>query len=304
MKKLTVFFYVLKRSLTSPDYYAAIIKAPFSFSLKFFYFYFFLYSLIGTAFIIPKLIPLKTLVLALPSKLEKIYPAELEIKIDKGQASTNVVEPYFFSLKDMEKIFQESDVLGAKTPVVRNLLVIDTKALIEDFSAYETLILLTKNNLVIQDKENGGFRVYSLADVPNLTINQQEIKDLTRQMMPWVQKIAVYLVPFLALLIFFGLFLFLPSSLFLTLLFYALLAWFLGKILSFPLTYKKAYQISMHSIILPTTIFGLFSLVSINLSFPFLQTIIMVIMTTIILQNLKKNQGKTKPSQINPPILS
>ncbi len=301
MSKFKTFFYVLKKSLTSPSYYEDIIKAPFSFSLKFFYFYFFLYSLIGTAFIIPKLIPLKTLVLALPSKLEKIYPAALEIKIDKGQVSTNVVEPYFFSLKDMEKIFQDNDVLGAKTPVIRNFLVIDTKAIIEDFSAYETVALLTKNNLVMQDAENGGFRVYPLADVPNLTINQQMVKDLTRQMIPWVQKVVVYLVPFLALLIFLGLFLFFPFCLFFALLFYALLAWFLGKILSFPLTYKKAYQISIHLIILPTTIFGLFGFLSINLSFPFLQTVMMIIMTLIILQKLKKNQEKPSPSQIKPP---
>jgi len=145
--RIKAFFYCLKRTFTSPDYYADILKAPFSFSLKFFYGFFFLYALILTSFVTVRyLLPLGDLLKFLPDKLVEMYPSELEVTIKDGEVSTNVAEPYAIPLSRFEKILDELDksVLGESVEKVENLVVIDTRGKIDDFSRYRTYVLLTK----------------------------------------------------------------------------------------------------------------------------------------------------------------
>ncbi|OGG00131.1 hypothetical protein A2Y99_04825 [Candidatus Gottesmanbacteria bacterium RBG_13_37_7] len=301
MNKLATFFYVLKKTFTTPAYYSDILKAPFSFSLKFFYFFFFLYSLVATVFLIPKLTPLKKLVSVLPSRLEQAYPLELEVKFTKGEVTTNVAEPYYLPLKGMEKIFSGDKVLGAQTPNMENLLVIDTASSGEDFQKYRTFALLTKKNIIVYDDDTGGYKAVPLKDIPDVTINRQFVNNTLQQLNPVISKVANYLVPVLSLGIFLGLFLFLSSSKLFYLLFFSLIALLLGKILSFPLSYKKHYQMSIHLITIPTILFGILSLLKLNLSFPFLQTIVMIILTFIVLNTLKSKKSAKVNQTAKPP---
>ncbi|MFH0864090.1 MAG: DUF1189 family protein [Candidatus Gottesmanbacteria bacterium] len=303
MGKLSTFFYVLTKTLTSPFYYTDIIKARFSFSLKFFYFFFFLYALISTVVIIPKLLPLKNLILIIPSKLVQIYPSSLQITINKGQASTNVPEPYYLPLKDVEKIFTNDKVLGTQTSKIVNLLVIDTKASVEDFPKYQTAALLTKNNLVVYDDDTGGYKVLLLKDFPDITINRQLVQNSLFKINPFINTVANFVIPVLTIIIFFSIFLFYPSVKLFYLLFFALIAFLISKILSIPTPYKKCYQISMHLIIIPTTIWGVLGLFGLNISFPFLQTIVMAILAIIVFLAIKNNQEATGiPQPVQPPI--
>lgn len=285
MGKIRTFLFVFRQSLTSPSYYQDVIKAPFSFSIKFFYFYFFLYALVGTGYIWIKFKPIIPILTHLPSKLEQIYPDELEIKIINGQVSTNVKEPYFISFPDVEKLFSPNDkVLGSQKDI-KNLLVIDTNAGIDDFNKYQTAVLLTRNHVILADSEQKGkLNVYPLNDVENIVINKKLVTNSINQFSPFINII----IPTLLIVVFFSLFLFLPTSHLFYLLWFSLLLLLLSKVMSAPLSYRNSYHIGMHAIILPTTLFGLLSLVDINLSFPFLRTTIMLIFSGIILKHLKK----------------
>lgn len=296
MGKLITFFHVFKKSFSSPAYYSDMLKTPFRFSLKFFFFYFFLYALAGTLFLVPKISPLKNYVLYFPSQLEKVYPNELEIQIVGGEVSTNVEEPFYLPLKDVEKVFSGNKVLGTSTPQFANLLVIDTRAAIEDFEKYRTVALLTKKNLVMYDNKSSGYKVTTFKDMPDMKINRQFIQDLLFKLNPIINNIANFLIPGLALLIFLGMFIFLPLLKFFYLLFFTLLILLIGKVISQPISYKNGYRIGMHLIIIPTTLFGIFSLFGFNVSFPFLQTIIMTALAIAVLTTIKGSPKQVSTS--------
>jgi len=275
MSKIKTFFYVLARSFTSPSYYADVVKTSFWFSFKFFYFYFFLYSVAGTDFF--------------SKNIDTLYPQELVVKIQNGEVSTNVSEPYIISLFDFKRIFDEMRVLGAKTPDLVNLLVIDTKASVDDFTRLQTYALLTKDKFIVYD-DKGGYRVYPLTDVSNVVID----KDLAMQITSAVKPFFKWVTPLAIIGIFILLFAFIPSEVMTYLIFGAFVLWIAGKMLS--------YQIGLHLSLIPTTVFGLISLFGGNVSFPFLRTIILTIMGIIVLLEMKKKEPITstpKPAEKN-----
>lgn len=289
MYRIVTFFTVFRKSFTSPPYYRDILNAPFSYSLKFFYFYFLLYAIIGTAFLIPGITPLKNSVQFFPSKLEAVYPPDLEIKIAGGEVTTNVQEPYYLPLKNFAKIFSENDAWGVSNSEFENLLVIDTAASAEDFPQYNTIVLLTKRSLVVMDNGSGSYKVTPLLQVPDIIINRLYIQNFMFSLNPYISKIASWLVPFLSLNIFFGLWLVSSAEKVFYLLFFTLIVLFIGKIINYPVVYKKAYQMGLHLVIIPTTISGIFSLLNMPVLFPFFRTILMSVLTYVVLWNLKND---------------
>lgn len=285
MNKIFTFLYVLRKTLSSPSYYSDVLKSPFSFSLKFFIFYFVLYALIGTGIFVPKyVLPLKDFLSFLPSKLEQAFPSELEIKIINGEVSTNVPEPYYLPLKNIERIFSE-EADFQQTQGIKNLLVIDTGGSVENFHSYETIVLLTKKNIATGEEE-GGFRIVPLAKVKDLTVNRTLVKSLLSQLSPFLNAI----LPLSIITIFILLFIFIPPSKMFYLLFFALIILLVAKIFSVSISYVKSYQIGMHLIIVPTTIFGVLWLLGVSPSFPFLQTIILTIASFIVLRSIKNKK--------------
>lgn len=289
MSKIATFVSVLKRTFTQPSYYADILQAPFSFSLKFFFAYFFFYALIGTGiFALQRLDSIKRTLTILPAQLESLYPDGLEIRIKDGTLSTNAEEPFFVRLSDIEKAFKEDNVLGARANPIANALVIDTTAAIEDFERYQTAVLLTRANLVAA-KDNGGYEVYPLRDSPDMTINKQ----LAMQTITTIKPFLKWVIPSLIALVFFGIFLLLPSVITTMLLWYAFAIWLVAKTLSFQLSYKKSYQMGLHLVLFPLTFTSLFRLANINIAMPFFNTIVIALLSGIILKQLKKEVVKT-----------
>ena len=108
MNYFKVFFYVWKRSFSEASYYKDVLRARFNFSLKYFLFFCFILSIITTIFIIVKeLIPFNEFISTFPQELISIYPPELEIKINKGIATTNVPQPYFIPVSRFREAFDE-----------------------------------------------------------------------------------------------------------------------------------------------------------------------------------------------------
>lgn len=288
MGKIKTFFYSLRRTFTSPAYYADILKAPFSFSLKYFYMFFFIYSLIFTSYITLKyFLPLDDIISFLPEKLAQVYPEELEIKIKKGGVSTNVTEPYRISLESIESILEESEekILGKSTTTIEYLLVIDTKGKIDNFAKYQTYALLTKNHLSFINDE-GNLETVSLEEIGDLTINQKLVQDIINLITPYLK----FVLPLLVVGTFFLFFVFYPTPMLLYLLFMSLILLIIAKVVAFPLSYKKSYQMGLHLITISTTFFSITKLVGLTLRIQFLRTMLLGVIGLVILKKIKDLQ--------------
>lgn len=289
MTKIKTFFQSFIKTFTSPKYYRDIIKAPFGFSLKFYYFYFLLYTIVATIFFgIYFIRPANQFLNILPGKISSLYPDELIITIKNGEASTNVAEPFFIPLSQVEQTFKDWDkkeVLGQSTavPQINHLLVIDTQAQPEEFPNYQTAALLTKNYFVYINKNN-NFEVMSLDKVGNVTINKGLVVNILDIVSPYLK----YISPVLIAVVFFSILIFLPLWTLLYVVLFSLAAWILAKIFGVALSYGKSIQVNMHLVVIPTTIFGVLGILGLSISFPFLRTLIMLVLTIIVFQNLEK----------------
>lgn len=296
MGKLRTFFRAFFKSFTSPKYYTEIIRAKFSFSLKFFFFYFFLYSLIATAYLLPKVyLPADKAVKKLPDRVLEIYPAELTIKIKDGQVSSNVQEPY--SIPFPTNLFPPDSLLsdiyfdvGDTSRPLKNLsglslLTIDTKAKITDIQKYNTLALLTQDSISIAG-DQGDIRTYPLREVKDLTINKLLVFSIVQAIAPYLK----FVIPILAFLIFLALAIFFPLGIMLYLLFISLVSLLIGKIMQLSLSYGKYYQISLHTSVIWITLEGILFLFNLKIPTPFFWMLILLIITTVALWGVKKGE--------------
>ncbi len=290
MSYLKTFFYVLKKSFTSASYYKDVIKAPFGFSLKYFLFFSFLLSLIVTVVIsLLILVPLNQFLKRFPKILVKVYPAELEIKINNGMVSTNVQEPYVIPLERVSSTLDQlKDVKGVSSDKMQNILVIDTNASVEDLQKYHTYALLTKQYLSYY-KDDGRIETFSLKKIDNLTINKSLVTNLINKLVPFLNYLALFLIP----LIFFGTFAFFTLGQFIYLLFTALLLFIVGKLISYKISYWKAFQIDLHLATIVIPLFLLASILGVHLQIPFLRLIIFTALGFFILNTLKNTSSRS-----------
>lgn len=287
MNLFQTFFYSLKRSLLSPDYYQDILKAKFSFSLKFFFLVCFLFGLIMGAFYSQKANQsLKEITKDLEN-LPDFYPKNLVVSIKNGEVSTNQTEPLFVPLPS----FQKPEPSLAQ---IQNLVVIDTNASIEDIAKYQTVVLVTKNNFVVKTSEyNQELRAYSLKEIKNFTLDEALAKDL------W-QKISQYF-KYLPAIVTIAVFLFTISlSLsvkFTHLLLFSLIALIFAKILKTSLTYKQVLQINLHAFILPTLVQSLFALFGLADPFIFFYSLVLLIFNLVIFASMREKEAPVTPHQ-------
>ena len=293
MRKLKTFSYVLVHSLTSPAYYADILKVPFSFSFKFFLFFFFLYSLISAGILTTKLYPILQKITALiPTTISESYPPDLEIKITNGSVTVNQPEPYLYPMDRFNKIlnkFQEN-ILGANTSDLDNLLVIDTQATSADFELYHTYALLTQKQLIYIN-DNGNTEIVSLSQITNFTLNQAEVNKVVAALKPYLN----YLTPITLVIVLIAMLYSIPISHLFYLCFFALIAWIISRVVRLPLRYKQSFQMSLHLIILPTLLLGVLSLLGIKPEIPLFRTLLLTLLMTGILLKLKEISALPPP---------
>lgn len=269
-------FSKIKSSIYSPLFYQKeLLNLNFSYSLKYFFSFISIISVILTIILavdfIPKFISFFN---SVGVNVLKYYPQELEIRIEKGEAKTNVLTPYFLDFppelaKGAEKKFE-------------NLLVIDLTSnfSIENFKDYKTLILLIKKN-IIYDKD-GQIIIEDLSRFPDVVINKEIIKNLVNK----IDVIKKALVPFLVFGIFFVLFLVYTFNLF-YLVVGSLFIMLILKVLKYNFNYKKCYQVALHAITLPILFFGILRVFYLNISLPFVFSILMLL---VVLVNFVKKE--------------
>ncbi|OGK23897.1 hypothetical protein A3A46_01020 [Candidatus Roizmanbacteria bacterium RIFCSPLOWO2_01_FULL_37_13] len=295
MNYLKVFFYVWKKSFSSAEYYKEVIKAPFSFSLKYFLFFCFLLSIVTTVYLSAKIFsPLNNFLIRFPQVLVKVYPEQLEIKIQKGVVTTNVPEPYFIPIDRFEKTFEEFDkeVKGIKSDEIENVLVIDTNARVEDLKRYQTYALLTRNYLVYY-KDKARIEIVPLDEIKNFTLNQGLVKGVINRFLPLLRVIAIFLIPF----IFVGSFLFFSIFQLIYLLFSALVLFLGGKLISYPVNYLKSYQIDLHLATIITPFFLVLRALNFEVQFPFLRLILFSLIGLYIFNSLKNSAPRVKKTK-------
>lgn len=237
MQKVKTFFHVFVNSLLpQANYYHKLLKTPFSFSIKYFFILVFFVNFIFTILFLVRLqnsgyLSLKDTV---PASLEK-YPSNLSITIENGRLHTNSDKPFFFWL----------DIGKTK----RLVAVVDETATSDKIIAYNSLLLLTSEKLVV--KKNAE-RI--IEDIPygntNLKINKTYVENL-RQDLIRMFSLGAVLVPIVLLALAPLLFILLYLIYFFII---TLLVFIPFKFFSKKIRLSKSFQLSLHAVTLPVVI--------------------------------------------------
>lgn len=284
MRVFNTFFRTLYLSFTSPHYYADVVRAPFSFSLKYYVGMTVLLSLLVSVVITARwVLPFNSFLADVPDLLVNAYPEELEVTINNGQVSTNVDEPYFIPLSvfdPFEKRLHET-VLGINEKDLQYLLVIDTQASIEQIIDYETWALLTWNSISYIN-DDGNIETVSLEDIENLTINKEVVSLLMSQVRPYLD----YFVPLSIGIIIIGYILYgvVRMIYFLIL---ALILWIVASLLKAPLSYGKSYQITLHFSFIPYVLLLLLVAVGVRIPIPYAESMLQLVIGISIVAVIK-----------------
>lgn len=227
------------------------------------------------------------------TQVEELYPDTLVLSVGKEGISTNVSEPFAIP-------FPESwqDNTGKKTGTFpKNLLVINTAKSIEsaDFSAYDTLAILSKNEIGIYKENEKKAEIQSIkgSDEP-FDINKGgfvEFVGMAVHYFKWIVAILLCLSPF-----FIFLFLFLAYLVYLV--FGALVVWLAAKLRGVSMTYSLAYRFGLYLIVLPLLYESVLAKFFPILSFPFDATFILFILALINFQTAETAENTQASTEV------
>lgn len=251
------FFETAKSSLGDANFYKELEKKPTGSSVWYFVRLSLLLSLILTATTSAWLIPrISSFTTEAISSIAGTFPAELELKIEKGVASANVTQPY--------------SIAGPGTP---NFIVIDTtqEFSITQFDSYNTNHLLTKDALAIREK-SGKITATPLAEFPDITLNQAKVRSWLGMVEPYLPLIN----PLVVGAIFFATVAY-HLSYFLYFILGALIVMGVSRIQSTGLSFGSAYRYSIHLATLPILILLVIRMTGFGFGIPFAFTILFTI---------------------------
>lgn len=282
LKKLSTYNYVFWKSISSFKYYQDVVKTKFSFSFK----YFWTFSLfLGLIISIPlnfTVIPaVNQFVNRAQTRLPNLYPQDLVITIKDGQVSTNVAEPLRFPIP--YELFTDTPP-AISDQKQQYLITIDTNAQVENYKSSQSLIFITRDNLVITEDLDGSYRLFPISDIDDITIDKPQIDSLVNLLLPWFK----YLPWLLGIIIFLVFIIFLPLLRLISLVFLSLILLVGANLLKLNLNYKKIYQIGLHSLTLPTLIQVGIAAFGLVIPIPFFTSIVFLLYTLVILADMWK----------------
>lgn len=258
------FLNAIKNSIYSPQYYAGIPQKSFGESFKYFLGLIFILSAVQASSWIYAYISVgKVVIDKIVDRAASVYPSELEITVKDGQVSTNVEEPYYITIPELEK---EST----------NLLVIDTKTPYSSakFNEYKTAAWLAKDSVFV--KGNNKIEVMDLSEQQvNFVLNKAIYDGLVSTIRPYLSFITPIVAVGSILVIFIG-----NVFLLVYLLLLSALIFLLVKLLRKSLTFSQSYKVALHAITLPLIITTLMGLVGVA-GFSFMFTIIALVVAII-----------------------
>lgn len=249
MNPLKTFFYSLKKSLFDPKYYQDVAKASFGFSFKYLLCLLFILTFIRilsfTGIYLKKQPLIQPEINKIMIYAENFYPKDLKLKIQNGQLSTNVKEPFIF---DLEKKVDE-----------QHLLIIDTKGSIENYPQYNTYVLATKNAVVYpsksKDNKVGETSVFYFKELKqNFTLDKKTYDSFLNIAKPYSSKVGLIIsymiLSFSPFLLIFGSFFWTICIMF-GLVFLTFFIWVVNLIIKKGYGYGSLYKMGMHAITLP-----------------------------------------------------
>lgn len=180
--------------------------------------------------------------------VDEVFPDELEIVIENGRAQTNVTEPFHLTISQstLENLFNQEHSQDQPISRVR-ILTLNTSGKIEDYEQYQSLAMLTSQNLVYYNDE--GIQVNSLSSVPDMQVDKQflyeKISEYNRdQKLVNLFRAIIYLTPFLIII---GV-----SLLFVVeVLFGAFLIWIINKVMKAELKFTNIYGLTGSLVFIP-----------------------------------------------------
>ncbi len=182
--------------------------------------------------------------------IERIFPEDLEIKINKGMVTTNVVEPYYITVSPdtFKGTFLEDK--NRTSDYKRRLLAIDTKGRAEEFERYQAAALLTERSVVYYNDNN--IRIQPLRESDNIVVNKKGVLDgfhnmVQKARLGTILRVGVFVLPVLLLLMMY-------AGQWILLLWYALLVWFIIKIYFPALGYGRSIKYTAAVSFIPTIV--------------------------------------------------
>ena len=242
MTMIRTFFTTLVRSSTSPRYYTDVVRAPFSFSLKFFIA---LEALI--AFVLACVVSMFAWNFNLKQVVQNagtVYPADLKLDVRGGKLAINKPLPYTVSVPVS---WGES----GKQPIPFIVFESDKKVRgINDVTAEQAPIVITESIVYLKKGEGSEIRALPFSSFEgSFSLTKKDIDGMVNRMFMhpfFAQKIYIPLIGSFA----FGAgFVFLTVSTMIKILLFSLIIFVIVKIFmkKNALSYAKIYQVSLHA---------------------------------------------------------
>ncbi len=294
LRKPKTFARTYWKSLTNPSYYKDIKEAKLSFSIKYLFFLFLIVS-----FIVGLGISLR--ILGFISQSPKFvgdtknfvietYPDELKLTLKENKITTNVKEPYFIDLKEDKKTsIQPFD----------HLITINTKGKAEDIKEYDSLFLITADNLIVSEgSPSASYRVVplneALSKIPNgISMDKTLFTSVLESFTPYLIKFLPRIIVAISLLVLIlypflrGTFGFIFQVIFLLPI--SLLLFILVKILKKNLSFAKTYQMSLHGATIPVTLSFIFTFPSLYPLITIVSWLVFFVFMFLVISKLDKS---------------
>ncbi|MBP9691252.1 DUF1189 family protein [Candidatus Woesebacteria bacterium] len=285
MNKLRIFHKTLVRSWTQFNYYKEILKAPFSFSLKYLAFLIFVTTaiqIITLSFNAALLLPKLPVGLSNISRyLDNAYPEDLVVTMKKGVVSVNQPTPYTIDFPEF------TSEVG-----VEHGITFDPDARVDDFNALSTMVLVTDREFVYGDYSSaskGQYRVFPISPERedgtldrgqyDLFLSQvNEVFDQIVRFAPLMLVVFAVVTPFIVAA--FSIMWMMVYLIVMTAILYIVMKSFKQSIL-----FWKLYQMGMHGLSVP--ILATFIMTLLGFSFPFVFTSIFLLWMVIVLSKME-----------------
>ena len=189
---------------------------------------------------------------SLAEEIQKFYPPELEIAVERGELRANVTQPYFIPMpaKLKEVLDKEPSDSEWRARNAKHFIEIDTNARVEDYLQRESLVLITKRSIVVPDKEK-GLEVKTIPRNESFVLNRAIYDSYVPkvlyyiEMLPWFVSVA-------APVCLIGLWFIIPCFTIVAYLFYllftSLLLRLLVVVLGARLSYGQIYAVSFYGL--------------------------------------------------------
>lgn len=230
-------------SVYDPDYYEKnVLKEKFSSSLSYFISLAMIISVITSGVFSFRLLPfVKNGINNFVPGLVEYFPKDLEITIKDGQLSTNQEDATIIPLSGATSTASTTEEFPG------NFLVVDTKSPFneERFKEANTLFYITADTVYVAGESGKIGDSESLKEVPNATINREQIND-------WINE-ARPLLSWLAFIIVVGFFiagLWASLLVMVSLLVVTLFIMLMGRLQGRKLSYKTSYRVGLHAVTL------------------------------------------------------